>query len=446
MKYLLTIYGDESGWNDVTPEQSGEIMAAYEAFGRAASEAGVMLGGEGLQPTRHGDHRAGPRRRDGHERRPVRGDARAARRLLPARLPRPRRRDQLGGAHPRRAAGLDRGPAGDELRGRRPRPRRPGAARPRDEVHAAAVRRRGPLGGHDAGGGGGGHAALGRLLRGAHGLRRVPGRRGPRRHHLGHHRPDQGRRGRAHRRPVRRDARAARRLLPARVPRPRRRARLGRQGARPGRRRVRRGPRRSWTTRPPATSSPTRSRPRPEPEHSRGTHRPPVPARVRAGGRRPGAGVRRPRPRRGGRPGRLRRRARALAARRRAGQPGGVDHARRRATRRSTGCAASAAGRAPEALARIEAFEPDARRAARADLRLLPPGARAGGARSRSPCARSAGSPRARWRAPSSSPRTRWRSGSSAPSASCATPASASSCRARRTCRPAGRRCWRRST
>jgi hypothetical protein len=51
MKYLLTIYGDESGFSDVTPEQSGQIMAAYEAFGRAATEAGVMLGGEGLQPT-----------------------------------------------------------------------------------------------------------------------------------------------------------------------------------------------------------------------------------------------------------------------------------------------------------------------------------------------------------------------------------------------------------
>jgi hypothetical protein len=51
MKYLLTIYNDESGWREVTPEQSGQIMAAYEAFGRAATEAGVMLGGEGLQPT-----------------------------------------------------------------------------------------------------------------------------------------------------------------------------------------------------------------------------------------------------------------------------------------------------------------------------------------------------------------------------------------------------------
>jgi hypothetical protein len=51
MKYLLTIYGDESGWNEVTPEQSAQVMAAYEAFGREVSEAGAMLGGEGLQPT-----------------------------------------------------------------------------------------------------------------------------------------------------------------------------------------------------------------------------------------------------------------------------------------------------------------------------------------------------------------------------------------------------------
>ena len=51
MRYLLTIYGDESGWNDVTPEQSGQIMAAYGAFGEEAQKAGVLLGGEGLQPT-----------------------------------------------------------------------------------------------------------------------------------------------------------------------------------------------------------------------------------------------------------------------------------------------------------------------------------------------------------------------------------------------------------
>jgi hypothetical protein len=51
MRYLLTIYGDESGWNDVTPEEASQIMAAYGAFGEAAQQAGVLLGGEGLQPT-----------------------------------------------------------------------------------------------------------------------------------------------------------------------------------------------------------------------------------------------------------------------------------------------------------------------------------------------------------------------------------------------------------
>jgi hypothetical protein len=49
MKYLLTIYMDEAGYGDVTPEQAQQVMAAYEAFGREVTEAGVMLGGEGLQ-------------------------------------------------------------------------------------------------------------------------------------------------------------------------------------------------------------------------------------------------------------------------------------------------------------------------------------------------------------------------------------------------------------
>ena len=51
MRYLLTIYSDESGFADATPENVRQVMAAYEAFGRDASEAGVMLGGEGLQPS-----------------------------------------------------------------------------------------------------------------------------------------------------------------------------------------------------------------------------------------------------------------------------------------------------------------------------------------------------------------------------------------------------------
>ena len=51
MKYLLTIYGDESGAAQATPEDGARMMAEYGAFGEAAQAAGVLLGGEGLQPT-----------------------------------------------------------------------------------------------------------------------------------------------------------------------------------------------------------------------------------------------------------------------------------------------------------------------------------------------------------------------------------------------------------
>ena len=49
MKYLCTIYGDESQFADATPEQMSEMLAAYGAFGEEAGD--VILGGEGLQPT-----------------------------------------------------------------------------------------------------------------------------------------------------------------------------------------------------------------------------------------------------------------------------------------------------------------------------------------------------------------------------------------------------------
>jgi hypothetical protein len=51
MKYLLTIYADESRWANATPEDVQQIMAAYGAFGEAAQAAGVLIGGEGLQPS-----------------------------------------------------------------------------------------------------------------------------------------------------------------------------------------------------------------------------------------------------------------------------------------------------------------------------------------------------------------------------------------------------------
>jgi hypothetical protein len=49
MEYLLTIYGDESGFAHATPEQGAAMMDAYTAFGD--KHAGVIKGGHGLQPT-----------------------------------------------------------------------------------------------------------------------------------------------------------------------------------------------------------------------------------------------------------------------------------------------------------------------------------------------------------------------------------------------------------
>ena len=51
MKYLLTIYGDERRWNDISPEEGQRIMDAYWAFGAEIEAAGVFVAGEGLQPT-----------------------------------------------------------------------------------------------------------------------------------------------------------------------------------------------------------------------------------------------------------------------------------------------------------------------------------------------------------------------------------------------------------
>jgi hypothetical protein len=51
VKYLCTIYGDETQWGSATPDQISAVMQAYEAFGREVSEAGAFIAGEGLEPT-----------------------------------------------------------------------------------------------------------------------------------------------------------------------------------------------------------------------------------------------------------------------------------------------------------------------------------------------------------------------------------------------------------
>jgi hypothetical protein len=49
MRYLALIYGDENV--EYTPEQGEEVMRAYLAFGEEGNKAGVIKGGDALQPT-----------------------------------------------------------------------------------------------------------------------------------------------------------------------------------------------------------------------------------------------------------------------------------------------------------------------------------------------------------------------------------------------------------
>ena len=51
MKFIALIYNDESRYSEATPEQTAATFQAHGEFGQAAGEAGVMGGGDGLQPT-----------------------------------------------------------------------------------------------------------------------------------------------------------------------------------------------------------------------------------------------------------------------------------------------------------------------------------------------------------------------------------------------------------
>jgi hypothetical protein len=51
MKYLLALIGDESQYADRSPEEMQESMRQWDGFTQAAIDAGVHLGGEGLQPS-----------------------------------------------------------------------------------------------------------------------------------------------------------------------------------------------------------------------------------------------------------------------------------------------------------------------------------------------------------------------------------------------------------
>ena len=51
MKYLLSIFADESQLASATEEQINALMGAYWTYEEEISKAGVKVAGEGLQPT-----------------------------------------------------------------------------------------------------------------------------------------------------------------------------------------------------------------------------------------------------------------------------------------------------------------------------------------------------------------------------------------------------------
>src|SRR5580698_4437226 len=51
MQYLLMLYSQESGWDAMTKTQQEQGAAAYGAYTKALSEAGVLKGSNRLRPT-----------------------------------------------------------------------------------------------------------------------------------------------------------------------------------------------------------------------------------------------------------------------------------------------------------------------------------------------------------------------------------------------------------
>lgn len=52
MRYMMLIYGDETGSDQVGEADQARMMAAYNAFSDEGRKAGVILEGEALHPTR----------------------------------------------------------------------------------------------------------------------------------------------------------------------------------------------------------------------------------------------------------------------------------------------------------------------------------------------------------------------------------------------------------
>lgn len=51
MQYMLLLYSAEDQWENLTPEQQQEGLAAYQAYTEALVKAGALVGGSRLRPT-----------------------------------------------------------------------------------------------------------------------------------------------------------------------------------------------------------------------------------------------------------------------------------------------------------------------------------------------------------------------------------------------------------
>ena len=49
MRYMFILVGEETGWEQASPEDIKAEMDRWQDFGREAVEAGVMVAGDGLQ-------------------------------------------------------------------------------------------------------------------------------------------------------------------------------------------------------------------------------------------------------------------------------------------------------------------------------------------------------------------------------------------------------------
>ena len=116
MKYLLTIYDDESMWSDVQPGDVTAMMDGYRKFGEEVPRQRRFVAGEALESV----STATTVRVKGGERLVTDGPFAETKeqlgRLLPARLQGPRRGDRVRGQDPGSAERMHRGAAGQGLR------------------------------------------------------------------------------------------------------------------------------------------------------------------------------------------------------------------------------------------------------------------------------------------------------------------------------------------